>query len=123
MKILRSVLRRGYTVGTAGFFTITSPNRWFAASRLPEDFPSAAGHSKETAALSDAELKTPGYVEGQPAEVPADFLQESKPDRHTMRLALVFLGAAAVALALLWWFFKIAILHGGYWVPGSIFQL
>ncbi len=123
MKILRSVLRRGYTVGTAGFFTITSPNRWFAASRLPEDFPFAADHTKETAALSAAELKAPGYVEGQPAEVPADFLQASKPDRHTMRLALIFLGAAAVALALLWWFFKIAIRHGGYYITASIFHL
>ncbi len=115
MKVLRSVLRRGYTVGTAGFFTITSANRWFAASRLVEDFPTVTDHTKRTAAPSEAELKASAYVEGRPAEVPADFLQESKPDRHTMRLALVFLGAAAVALALLWWFFKIAILHGGYY--------
>lgn len=115
MKILRSVLRRGYTVGTAGFFTITSPNRWFAASRLPEDFP-FAGQSKETAAPSANELNARGYVEGQPAELPADFLEESKPDRYTIRLALVFLGATAIALALLWWFFKIAIRHGGFYV-------
>ncbi|MFZ0338632.1 MAG: hypothetical protein WAL45_11405 [Terracidiphilus sp.] len=119
MKILRSVLRRGYTVGTAGFFTITSPNRWFAASRLHEDFPFTADHTKETAAPSADELKFPNYVEGKPAEVPADFLQEIKPDRHTMRLALIFLGAAAVALTLLWWFFKIAILHGGYYITAS----
>lgn len=118
MKILRSVIRRGYTVGTAGFFTITSPNRWFAASRLPEDFP-FAGHSGETTAPSADEGKAPGYVEGQPAELPADFLEESKPDRHTMRLALIFLGATAVALALLWWFFKIAIKHGGFYITAS----
>jgi hypothetical protein len=37
-----------------------------------------------------------------------------------MRLALVFLAAAAIALTLLWWFFKIAILHGGYYITASI---
>jgi hypothetical protein len=120
MKILRSVLRRGYTVGTAGFFTITSANRWFAASRLVEDFPSVTDHTKKTAAPSADELKASAYVEGRPAEIAADFLQESKPDRHTMRLALVFLAAAAIALTLLWWFFKIAILHGGYYITASI---
>lgn len=38
MKILRSVTRRGFNVGTAGWFTVLKPNTWFPASRLPAGF-------------------------------------------------------------------------------------
>jgi hypothetical protein len=34
MKILRSVTRRGFHMGTAGWFTVLRPNTWFPATRL-----------------------------------------------------------------------------------------
>lgn len=50
MKILRSVTRRGFEVGTAGWFTITGPRRWFPASRLPGGFQDFLDRPKRTEA-------------------------------------------------------------------------
>ncbi len=46
MKILRSVNRRGFNLGTAGWFTIQKPSTWFAASRLPNTSYHLSGQSK-----------------------------------------------------------------------------
>jgi len=100
MKILRSVTRRGFTVGTAGMFTITTPNRWFAASQFPERFQRLGGHFKEATA------KTPDPMNAQ-AATPPQIMILSTRDRHPMRFALAASLAVAIALFLLWWFFHI----------------
>ena len=108
MKILRSVTRRGFTVGTAGMFTIVSPNRWFAASQFPESFQPFGGRSKAAAAPAVAAVKPPYRMDGHATTSP-QILVRSAQDRCPMRFALVLLLAAAVALFILWWFFHIAV--------------
>ena len=92
MKILRSVNRRGFSIGPAGYFTVLRPNTWFPASRL-SDSPlhrnyqlggSAGSPSRTTAAPSlDVKLNT--------------------NDPSLMRLTVTVLGAIAITSALLWW--------------------
>ena len=98
MKILRSVTRRGFTVGTAGWFTITSPNRWFAASRLPrksrylsEEFQTIAGSQG---------IRHSG---SQEAAVLPRIMTLERDKRHPMRIALILLASMAITLALLCW--------------------
>jgi len=102
MKILRSVTRRGFTVGTAGMFTIVSPTRWFAASQFPESFQRLRGHSKEAAATA------PDCVDMQAATSPQIMIR-SPQDRRPLRFAFISLLAAVIALFILWWFFHIAV--------------
>jgi len=104
MKILRTVTRRGYTVGTAGWFTTTSPNRWFPASK----FPDGIGQSKETLTAARAAAKAPRDVDGAKTTPPQIMLLSTR-DRHAMRFALAAFPAAAIALLVLWWFFHIAV--------------
>jgi hypothetical protein len=117
MKILRSVTRRGYTVGTAGMFTIVSPNRWFAASQFPESFQGLGGRSKE-APESVAAGQAPDRAAGPAAAMSPQIMILSTSDRRPMRFALIALLAAAIALCLLWWFFHIAVggIPCGKWV-------
>src|SRR5277367_4040028 len=51
MKLLRSITRRGFNVGTAGWFTVLKPNTWFPASRLPGRFRYRSSQSAETTAV------------------------------------------------------------------------
>jgi hypothetical protein len=46
MKILRSVNHRGFSVGSAGWFTVLRPTYRFAASRLPAGFRHRSGQAK-----------------------------------------------------------------------------
>ena len=102
MKILRSVTRRGFTVGTAGFFTVVSPNRWFAASRL-------ATKSRPLVDQFEANPEKQQKVLDDPANQVkvALFLlpKTGKQDRHRIRLAATILVAAAITWFLLWWVF------------------
>lgn len=92
MKILRSVNRRGFNVGTAGWFTVLKPNTWFPASRLPGSFRYLSG-------------QWPGA--GEPLRnVPSAHLQILKTDqrqRGLMQPALIVLLATAITAILLWW--------------------
>lgn len=99
MKLLRSITRRGFTVGTAGWFTITSPNRWFAASRLPRasrylsgefqtiESPKPSGHS--FAALDTV--------------IPPRISILSADQRNPVRRLLILSVAFAITLVMLWW--------------------
>jgi len=109
MKILRSVTRRGFTVGTAGMFTIVSPNRWFAASHLPESFLRFGARSKVAAAPVAASGKAPGGVDGQTTATSPQIMILGTQDRRPMRFALVALLATAIAFFVLWWFFHTAV--------------
>jgi len=91
MKILHSVNRRGFSVGSAGEFTILKPNTWFPASRLPGRFRYRG--NKSPVRHADSRVMT----------VPPRILIPSTPDRPLMRPALVVLAAIAITSALLWW--------------------
>jgi hypothetical protein len=95
MKILRSVTRRGFSVGTAGYFAILKPNTWFPASRLPGNFRYRAGQSAGTAAMDEAGR--------QQTTIPPRIMILSTPDRRLLRPALVLLAAMGITSALLWW--------------------
>lgn len=103
MKILRSVNRRGFCIGTAGWFTILRPNAWFPATRLPRSFPHPSDHFQTAAHALTAE---------QLAHIPADSRRAALPPRivtlngyehRPARLAFIALLAAAITLGMLWW--------------------
>jgi hypothetical protein len=102
MKILRSVTRRGFTVGTAGWFNILGQPRWFAATRFPGPSRHHFGLSKAAQAPDQQAL---GHA-GIPATViPPRISLLSTRDRGWMRPALVVLAAIASAWLLLWMLF------------------
>ena len=94
MKILRSVSRRGFSVGTAGWFTVLRPNTWFPASRLPKNLPDFGIRAEQTVpgGISGASRLGPWMPAGQRSE-----------DRNRMRLASAVLGAVAITSVMLWW--------------------
>jgi hypothetical protein len=102
MNILRSVVRRGFTVAQAGYFTVTSPNRWFPASRLPGGFQDLTGPPK---------AKSPTVRDQDPAHHSASHENLSQFELIGLRsqnyplprMALIGLAAAALTLAVLWW--------------------
>lgn len=94
MKLLRSITRRGFNIGTAGWFTVLKPNTWFPASRLPESFRYRNNESGATTAGDHAgsrETTSPRIM------IPATI------DRRVMRPALIVLSAMIVTSGLLWW--------------------
>ncbi len=122
MKILRSVTRRGFSVGTAGFFNVLRQNTWFPASRLPGSFSYLAGQSKGTEVEQALENPTENSTAAPPPEfasVPEQraldqagsqettiHLQIMEPGPTGRRLAqvgLIVLAAAAITLSMLWW--------------------
>jgi hypothetical protein len=92
MKILRSVNRRGFSVGTAGWFTVLRPNTWFPASRLPGKFHYPRGRSNGAAEL-----------DGRETTVRFQAMTLGVRDRRLMRPALIVLAAIAITSVLLWW--------------------
>ena len=94
MKILRSVSRRGYDVGTAGWFTVLRPNTWFPASRLPKNLPGFGMR---------AEQITPGSLSGTVQPTQWRPAERRTDDRNRMRLASAVFGAGAITSAMLWW--------------------
>ena len=89
MKLLRAVTRRGFNVGTAGWFTVLKPNTWFPASRLPGDTRYRGSRSAEMTAVDHA--------------ISPRIILPSTKDRRLVRSGLVVLTAGAITSALLWW--------------------
>ena len=89
MKLLRSITRRGFEIGTAGWFTVLKPNTWFPASRLPGRFRYRSSTSAGTTAMDRA--------------ISLRIILPITKDRRLVRSALVVLAAAAITSALLWW--------------------
>ena len=89
MKLLRSITRRGFEVGTAGWFTVLKQNTWFPASRLPGRFHYRSSPSAETTAVEHA--------------ISLRIILPTSKDRRLVRSALVVLAAVAITSALLWW--------------------
>ena len=92
MKILCSVNRRGFSVGTAGWFTVLKPNTWFPASRLHDGFRYPGGLPKGSAEFGSINSATPSLN-----------VKLNANDPGLVRLALTILGAIAITSALLWW--------------------
>ena len=95
MKILRSVTRRGFSVGSAGWFAVLKPNTWFPASRLPGTFRYRGSQSTEAPAVD--------HAESHKTTIAPRIAIPSTQDRRLMRSALVVLAAIAITSALLWW--------------------
>ena len=89
MKLLRAITRRGFNVGTAGWFTVVKPNTWFPASRLPGSARYRISQSAEMPAVDHAispRIIVPRTKEG-----------------GLVRSALLVLTAVVITSALLWW--------------------
>jgi hypothetical protein len=95
MKILRSENRRGFSVGSAGYFVILKPNTWFPASRFPERFRYHGSEFAESPTVNDPVSHV--------TTIPPQIILLSTKDRRLMRTALVVLAAIAITLGLLWW--------------------
>jgi hypothetical protein len=87
MKILRSVTRRGFSVGSAGYFAVLKPNTWFPATRLPKPFHYHAGQSPS----SCTETIAPNIISLPPEH------------RNPLRPAIIVLISAAIVFAMLCW--------------------
>ena len=97
MKILRSMNRREGSVGTAGYFTVLRPARWFAASRLDRN--------TRHVPLVQGKDEDPQMAEGL-AEMPEIGLRgvDSGPqDRNWVRLGFAVLAAIVITSVMLWW--------------------
>ena len=94
MKILRSVSRRGYSVGTAGWFTVLRPNTWFPASRLPKNVPGFGLRGEQTA---------PGSLSGASRLAPWTPTERHPEFRNRTRLVSAVFGAVAITSVMLWW--------------------
>jgi hypothetical protein len=102
MKILRSVNRRGFSVGSAGWFTILRPNAWFPASRLPSTHQGFGIQTKGTTDLV-TRYSASNIANGQVSAVPWQLIERSGQYHHLMRSASIILGALAITSAMLWW--------------------
>lgn len=103
MKILRSVNRRGFDVGTAGYFSVLRPNTWFAASRFPDRFPNLRERVEAFARQPGQEQTTSGLPANQ-STIHLDMNPPPEP-LHLMRSAFILLVASGITLFLLWWIF------------------
>ncbi len=104
MNILRSVVRRGFTVAQAGYFTVTSSNRWFSARQFPDRYPELS--RRDISASTDSNT-TPGQntpAFSGPEPLPPQFeLIGPRADNHPLlRFAFVVLAAVALTLVGLW---------------------
>lgn len=103
MKILRSVNRRGFDIGTAGYFNVLRPNTWFAASRFPDRFHHLRERA-EAAAREAAQGPETSSAESNQSTIHLDLRPQPEPLR-LIRSAAIVLVASAVTVFLLWWIF------------------
>src|SRR4051812_33694280 len=102
MNILRSVTRRGFSVGTAGWFTVLRPNTWFPASRLARALP---GLDKRVVGAPER-VAGPGAPESAGGQVKAVrwlAMERAVEPRNKMRAGTAIVGALAITSAMLWW--------------------
>ena len=95
MNLLRSMTRRGFEVGTAGWFTVLKPNTWFPASRLPSFNP---GRSRTAIVQGQPTLHS-----SQQAAPPPRIVGLIPSDRNSMRIALATIVAIAITSIMLCW--------------------
>ena len=96
MNILRSVTRRGFNVGTAGWFTVLRPNAWFPASRIPSFNP--AGRFRVAVVPEQAALRS-----AQGITTPPQIVGLIPSDRNSARIVLATAAAIVITSAMLYW--------------------
>ena len=102
MKILRAVNRRGFSVGTAGWFTVLRPNTWFPASRLRSTLRGSGIQGKEIAVqVPGPDALSGSGIAGRSVQWLA--MEPNLEGRDRMRSASVIFGAVAITSAMLWW--------------------
>lgn len=92
MKLLRAITRRGFSVGTVGWFTVLKPNTWFPASRLPNNLRHRSNSSAET-----------NYAGDHGRMIPPRMTIPSTKGRSPLYLAIVVFAAISITSAMLWW--------------------
>ncbi|MGA2909099.1 MAG: hypothetical protein ABSE36_15460 [Terracidiphilus sp.] len=104
MNIVRSVVRRGFTVAQAGYFTVTSPNRWFSARQFSDRYPELSRPKIVASTDSNTILGQNAPTLPGRQQLPPQFeLIGPRAENHPMlRFALVVLAAAALTLIGLW---------------------
>jgi hypothetical protein len=106
---LRSVVRRGYTVAQAGYFTVTSPNRWFSASQFPNRFPEfsrsrkSASPENRAATFAPSAWAGPKTADNREITLPLQVAIPGAIDRGRIRFIMILLAAALLTAAVLWW--------------------
>jgi hypothetical protein len=98
MRILRSLTRRGFNVGTAGYFTVLRPNTWFAASRLEQLQHPIVSQSKAAGSAFMAGQKEQGGGLGQKTTI--SFLSAAPGARERLPKRAVFAVLAAIVITL-----------------------
>jgi len=96
MKILRSVNRRGFSVGTAGWFTVLRPNTWFPASRFP------VSHSLGRGTALPGHVSS-GHSDMQKTSTLSQPLELSPTGLRMGRSISIIAGAFGITSILLWW--------------------
>ena len=102
MKILRAVSRRGFSVGTAGWFTILRPNSWYPSTRTQGTFKSRGiglGREREEPAGHGISSDVGGSTKAV-QWLATEWIAE---DRNRARLATAIFGALAITTSMLWW--------------------
>lgn len=103
MKILRSVTRRGFRVGTSGWFTVTTPARWFAASQFKEGPGTFVGDSKWTAARVVRDRQAIEPFGANSTIAPPQIAIPLSQDHRLLRLTMGALAATGFAYFMLGW--------------------
>ena len=102
MKILRSVTRRGFNVGTAGWFTVLRPNTWFPATRLRGSIPYPGSRIKAVPEPPAREW----HAAGDEVAVGPRIITLNGHDRSLMRRAVIVLAAIGITSLLLLWIIR-----------------
>ena len=102
MKILRPVIRRGFSVGSAGYFTVLRPNTWFAASHFPDRFPNL--HERDEAVVRQPAQELTSSAAANQMTIHLDLKPPAEPLR-LMRLALIVMLAIGITVFAFWWIF------------------
>jgi len=105
MKILRSVTRRGFSVGTAGWFTVLRPNTWFPSSRYPERHRHIVGQAAALPVPIPG-LKASSGADSRGATMPPRIVEIRRENRSLTHMGLIVMAAIAITSVLLWWIIR-----------------
>jgi hypothetical protein len=103
MKTRRTLNRREFSVGTAGWFTVLKPDRWSAASRQTGSHHPLTDRSRQFASTLAPEQKVLNHIDGQEATIAPSLMQLCTHDIGLKRTALIVSAAMMITSVLLWW--------------------
>ena len=98
----RSWKRREFAVTQAGYFTVLKPTGGFSAA-LPPGSRYLNDPSKGPVPLPTPDQMAPGHSVNPETTISLQLVDPPAQDRHSIRLILIVLAAAAIMFALLWW--------------------